>query len=111
MRVLAILGLGAIAMAEIALGAEQVCINTGAMDIGAFLGVLMAVMAVLRPISAALGKIADTTENTWDNKLAKFLAKAIGQISWFTGLFTIGNVPKSAEKHKPGAKPAPKPAA
>ena len=84
---------------EIAL-AEQICFNDNVTDISTLFGILAAAMAVLRPVSAALGKISEKTENKWDNKLARFCAKSVSYLGWFVGLFTIGDVPKSV-KHKP----------
>lgn len=58
------------------------------------------VWASLKPLSWALGCIADKTENKWDNYVAKFVSKSVSYLGWVIGLMGIGNVPESV-KHRP----------
>lgn len=54
------------------------------------------IWVVLKPIAFCLGKIAEKTENKWDNRIVK----TISYFGWFIGQFGIGDTPKSI-KHKP----------
>ena len=58
------------------------------------------IWAALKPLSWILGVVAEKTENTWDNKISRAVAKAVSYFGWLAGVFGIGNVPKSV-KHRP----------
>ena len=58
------------------------------------------IWALLKPVSWALGWLAERTESKWDNRVAQFFARLLSYFGWLVGLFGIGNVPGSV-KHKP----------
>jgi len=90
-----------VATAPIALAADVMGINPSGVQVP--LEVIGAAYLLLRFTAEGLGKLAQKTSNTWDNKIAAGLAAAANFAGWGLGLFGVGS-PKSISS--PFSKPA-----